>query len=262
VWIKVAPILRACRIAKHHAEQWVSCLRPVWVRLTAGIAVVGVSCWLVYAGFAEWQASIRAPRQCAHAQQGWPQANFRYIQFNVESQELRAPVFDGGFFINLGKDYGTSPRKIKLTQSASTSGSVLYGATNYDAGLQWDQDTLWMIGVSLRFRSLRLYHNWAKDVKIGYREVRDHRRKARIPQCVQGAPLHHPGGWLLRVEEARRENQAALGHRNEGSQRVRLRGAMGALEGQGDWALPRTQAIAEAQPSMGSFWPGRKPSIL
>ena len=153
-WLGERVILRAGRIAKHQTASLVSRVRPVWVRLTAGIVVVGVAWWVVSAGYSEWQAAINAPRQCA------TQLRLPYIQFNIESQELRAPVFDGGFFINLGKDYGTSPRKIKLIQSASTSGGVLYGATSYDADLQSDQDTLWMVGgqKSMSFVSLNASH--------------------------------------------------------------------------------------------------------
>ena len=62
-------------------------------------------------------------------------------------------------------------------------------------------------------------------------QMRDGTDPADLPGCLSQAPLHRPGGWLLRVEgDQGSKGQAALCHRYKRRQPVRAWWALGELE--------------------------------
>lgn len=59
---------------------------------------------------------------------------FRYIHFNIDTQNLRSPIFTGRYFINLGQNFGRNP----LTMHISQAGHVGYGSTALTPQFRWD----------------------------------------------------------------------------------------------------------------------------
>jgi putative SOS response-associated peptidase YedK len=80
---------------------------------------------------------------------------------------------------------------------------------------------------------------WAKDVKIGYSTINAMaetiQTKPAFKEAFQSRRCIVPRRWFLRVAEARTEGEAAVPHRDEGPERLRVRGLVGSVERQGQW---------------------------
>ena len=81
-----------------------------------------------------------------------------------------------------------------------------------------------------------LVPSWAKDIKIGARMINARAEtvadQAGVPAGVRRPALHHPGRRLLRVDHpARPEEEAAVLHPPSRRRALRVRRAVGALEG-------------------------------
>jgi hypothetical protein len=74
---------------------------------------------LVSNGYIQWAKTIADTHQCGKV------TGFPYMELDIDSQRLREPIFDGGYFINLGEDVGESEQfrtvtRLKITQSETT----------------------------------------------------------------------------------------------------------------------------------------------
>ena len=107
--------------------------RHVWVRLAAGLIVVTLAAWLIHTGYGKWQKSIAETNSCNNLATE-VQQHFRYIQLIVENQSLRNPVFDGHYFLHLGKEFGKNSFDLKISQAGKRN----FGTTAIRPQLAWD----------------------------------------------------------------------------------------------------------------------------
>ena len=109
-------------------------LRQTWVRLITGMFVVILTAWFTYTGYNKWEETINNTNVCSFGP-SYIKEHFRYIQLILNSQNLRDPVFDGRYFLNLGNEFGNGSYDLHILQA----GKRHYGATTLHPALNWDE---------------------------------------------------------------------------------------------------------------------------
>jgi hypothetical protein len=87
-----------CILAAQQLATLISRVRYVWVRVTTGLFLVILTSVLVFNGYVQWERTIAETHECRRG------TGFPYIEVYIDSQELRGPIFDERYFINLGRD--------------------------------------------------------------------------------------------------------------------------------------------------------------
>src|SRR4051794_32846004 len=91
----------------------IGAVRHAWVRLVTGLTLVILATWFTYTGYTKWQQTIDESNSCNFEESDLSE-HFRYIQFTINSQNLRDPEFIGSYFINLGKELGKEPYRLNI----------------------------------------------------------------------------------------------------------------------------------------------------
>lgn len=104
------------------------------MRLITGIFVVIMATWFTYTGYNKWQQTIHEANSCSFVPNNI-KSHFRYIQFIINRQNLRNPVFDGRYFINLGNEFGNGSYQLSIIQAGKRG----YAATTLNPALNWDE---------------------------------------------------------------------------------------------------------------------------
>jgi hypothetical protein len=123
------------------------------------IIVVSTS-WLVVVGCSEWERTVAGSpvSSCDFHPPDDTGEHSRLIDLNILDQELREPVFDGTYVVNLGKTAGRDQFPLKLTMTSVSRFN--YGINDYMATLHWDDgnNLLWMVPEKIWFLTMSASH--------------------------------------------------------------------------------------------------------
>ena len=113
-----APYMKFRRRALELVGRCMVPVRHAWLRIATGLVAVVLVLLVVCAGYSEWLKATTTTNYCSLVPQDWPEHGFRYLQLYVDNERLSAPIFDGRYVINLGRDLG-NPYHLRMTQGGS-----------------------------------------------------------------------------------------------------------------------------------------------